>query len=93
MQGLRGFEEANGRRTLWRVLALGFAASLLGAMVLFVPTLEFFAFDLAERLHLNLRWLAPAAMYTVFGMLLGCGAGLMALGVEWLFRRFRRRRS
>ena len=79
------------RRRLGWIFAGGFALSLFGALVLLNPTLEFLAFDLAERLRLPLRIVGPVVTYSEWGLFLISGAGLLFVAVRSLTRRWRSR--
>ncbi len=77
----------NRRRLLWLVFGLGFAGSLLGLLVLFNPTLEFYAIDLIEMLHLSIGVFGNIALLAEVGLLLISSIGLVTMTIQHLFRR------
>ena len=77
------------RRVLWRCFGVGFAVAVLGGAVLFVPTLEFMAVDLIEKLGLPIGMLANAALYAEAGLFVVCGGGLVVMGLQHLLAKRR----
>jgi hypothetical protein len=78
---------AKHRRTLWLTFAIGFALSLIGAAILFIPTLEFTAVDVIEKLGLPTGLLANIAMISDYSLFIICGVGLIILSIRWLIIR------
>jgi len=67
--------------------AIGFALSLIGAVILFNPTLEFFAVEQAEKTGLPIGTLANLAFYTELTLLTLSTLGLIMLTVRHVLRK------
>lgn len=75
-------------RKLWWMFAVCLALSVAGGIVLFNPSLSFFAVDVMERMHVPVRSAANIAVYAE-ALVFAVGAfGLLTLTV----RRFLQRR-
>ena len=74
-------------RFLWRTFTIAFAISLLGAIVLFTPTLEFAAVDLVEKLHLPIGLIGNFALYAELTFFTTSTLGLLILTVRHVLRR------
>ena len=72
---------------LWRAFAAGFTLSLIGAVVLFTPTLEFAAVDLIEKLHLPIDLIGNLALYAELTLLTTSTFGLLTLTIRHLLKR------
>ena len=78
----------NLHRILCRVFALGFALSIVGAVVLLTPTLEFMAVDVVQRLGLPIGVVGNAALFAEVALFFVCGAGLIVMGWQgWIQKR------
>jgi hypothetical protein len=87
--GSRNKSTAKGR-TLWMIFAIGFATSLVGAAILFIPALEFLVVDLIEKLHLPAGLIANIALIADFALFAICGIGLITMAIRSLiFKRAR----
>jgi hypothetical protein len=71
---------------LWRAFAAGFAISLLGAAVLFTPTLEFAAVDLIEKLRLPIGPIGNIAFYAELALFTTSALGLLTLAIRHILK-------
>jgi len=79
----------NGTRTLWLLFAIGFAISLLGAAILFNPTLEFAAVDLLEKTKLPIGLIGNIALYAEAALCTISVFGLIVMALRPLLRNRR----
>jgi hypothetical protein len=74
-------------RRLWQISALAFTAALLGAIILFNPTLEFAAVDLIEKLHLPIGPIGNIALYAELTLFTTSTLGLITLTLRHILKR------
>jgi hypothetical protein len=77
-------------KILTRILWLALAISLIGAAILFNPTLEFATVDILEKLHLpagpigNIAFIGDTALFAISAI------GLIVTGIRVFFRNRRK---
>jgi hypothetical protein len=76
---------ANHRRILWLLFTIGLAVSVLGAIILFNPTLEFGVADLIEKLGLPISLIGNIALIGDYALFAISALGLIAMGVRAFF--------
>jgi hypothetical protein len=76
---------ARRTRILWFTFSIGFAISLIGAAVLFTPTLEFAAADLLEKLGLPTGIIASIVVISDYSLFIICAIGLIVMGLRLFF--------
>jgi hypothetical protein len=74
------------RRTLWLAFSIGLAVSLIGAAILFNPTLEFAVADLIEKLGLPIGLIGNIALIGDFALFVISVLGLIVMGIRAFFR-------
>jgi len=77
------------QRRLWLTFTIGFTLSIIGAIVLFTPSLEFAAVDVIEKLHLPIGFVGNLAIYAELTLFTLSTLGLLTLTI----RHFLNRRS
>ena len=75
------------QRRLWLLFTIAFAISLLGAAILFNPTLEFATVDLIEKLHLPIGLIGNLTLYVELTLLTTSTIGLLTLALHHLLSR------
>jgi|HubBroStandDraft_5_1064220.scaffolds.fasta_scaffold1846518_2 hypothetical protein len=73
------------RRTLWLSFTIGLAISLLGAIILFNPTLEFAVADLIEKRGLPIGLIGNIALIGDSALFAISVLGLIAMSVRAFF--------
>jgi nitrate reductase gamma subunit len=74
-------------RRLWSIFTIGFALSVLGAIVFLNPTLEFLAVDLIEKCGLPIGTTGNFALYFEAALLVISTVGLIMLGIRHLITK------
>ncbi len=76
-------------RLTFRILLIGLALSLVGAAVLFSPTLEFMAADIIDKTRLPIGLVSNLAIYSLLALFAISTLGLIAIGLRRLISRTR----
>jgi|GEM_PF-3772058 len=75
---------AQQNRRLWVTVAAGFAMSVVGAIVLLNPTLEFLALDIIEKIGLPVGPVGNLALYFECALFAVSMLGLVVLTIHHL---------